>query len=330
LRPEVSLYTALPSLAQLYGRALIGTLHDRVGEEEQLRGRSKDTDDLFNGAWVRAIGWDGHRNGDSAGIYGADGPKFDYDLYALQTGTDIYRHENDDGIRDHAGVMAAYGRAEANVTHFNEVSAGKDTIDVYSLGGYWTRFRPDDAYLDAAANFSWYDATAQSTRQNLQLDGTAWGSVLSLEGGKPFDLNAHWLIEPQTQIVYQHFTADDSSDAAATVRFQDTDSFLGRLGLRLARNWSHASASGEERKSTAWGRVNVWHEFLDSPVTSFSSEDGFVPFTSDIGGTWIETQAGTTLQMSKTGALYADVGYQWNTDNQGDAVSVRAGVRFNW
>jgi len=32
-RPEVSLYTALPALAQLYGRTIIGTLHDRVGEK---------------------------------------------------------------------------------------------------------------------------------------------------------------------------------------------------------------------------------------------------------------------------------------------------------
>ncbi len=42
-RAEVSLYVALPSLAQLYGRALLDTLHERVGEEEDLQRPSECT-----------------------------------------------------------------------------------------------------------------------------------------------------------------------------------------------------------------------------------------------------------------------------------------------
>ena len=36
-RPETSLYAAIPALALLYGRTLLDTLHERVGEEEHLR-----------------------------------------------------------------------------------------------------------------------------------------------------------------------------------------------------------------------------------------------------------------------------------------------------
>ncbi len=36
-RPQVALTPALPSLALLYGRFKLDTLHQRVGEEEQLR-----------------------------------------------------------------------------------------------------------------------------------------------------------------------------------------------------------------------------------------------------------------------------------------------------
>lgn len=301
-----------------------------MGEEEQLRGRhGKDDDSYFNGAWGRVFGWDGERDGSSNGVYGDDGPHFDYDLYALQLGTDIYRREDDDGVRTHAGAMVTIGRAEADVTHVDGTNAGNDKMDVYSLGGYWTRFGEHAAYLDAVGQLSWYDATAQSTRYP-EISGSSYGLALSLEGGKPYDLNEHWLIEPQIQGVYQHFTADDVSDAAALVTFDDTDSFLGRLGARLARNWTRANSNGDERDSTAWGRLSVWHEFLDAPVTNFSSEDGPVPFRADIGGTWIEARLGTTAQVSNDGTLYFDVGYQWNTDGQGEAVSGKAGVRFNW
>src|SRR5262249_14586275 len=139
-RPEVSLYTALPALANLYGRMLIGTLHDRVGEEEQLRHyTSLNDDEKTDGAWSRVIGLGGNREGGDNGIYGSIGPKFQYSLGAVQAGVDLKR-KRDDGARDHAGLMASIGRAEAEVTSFNGVGAGKDTIDVYSLGGYWTRF----------------------------------------------------------------------------------------------------------------------------------------------------------------------------------------------
>lgn len=40
IREEVSLYAAIPALALLYGRTLLDTLHERVGEEEHLRARS--------------------------------------------------------------------------------------------------------------------------------------------------------------------------------------------------------------------------------------------------------------------------------------------------
>ena len=55
-RQEVSLYAAMPPMAAIYGRHLIDTLHERVGEEEQLRGRTdlgKDGD-KSDGIWGRS------------------------------------------------------------------------------------------------------------------------------------------------------------------------------------------------------------------------------------------------------------------------------------
>ena len=53
-RPGVSLYAAIPPAAAVYGRQLIDTLHERIGEQEQLRGRTDlQGDTTFNGGWGR-------------------------------------------------------------------------------------------------------------------------------------------------------------------------------------------------------------------------------------------------------------------------------------
>jgi autotransporter family porin len=324
----VSLYSALPALASLYGRAMIGTLHERVGEEEQLRDRYYSQENN-NGAWARVMGWEGERDGGSSGIYGQRGASFDYSLAALQGGFDIYQHEDNDQVRTHAGLMLGVGRADGNVEHINGRAAGDLTIEATSLGAYWTRFDENRSYLDGVALVTWYDAEAHSSRLPA-LSGEFMGYALSLEGGRPFDLNDKWRIEPQGQIIWQHFDGTSANDVAARVHFEDSDSLIGRIGVRLMRNWMKAEDDGDIRRGQGWARFNVWHEFSDPPATTFSSEDGPVRFQSDIGGTWLQLGGGLSTQISDDGTFYADAAYSWDTENNGDAVSGRVGLRWNW
>ena len=114
-RQEVSLYAAMPVMASIYGRNMIDTLHERMGGNAQLLGPDKP--DSPDGMWGRIIGYWGHRDGDPVGIYGRDGPAFDYDFGAIQSGLDLYRNEYTNGQRDNAGLYLAIGRANADVEH---------------------------------------------------------------------------------------------------------------------------------------------------------------------------------------------------------------------
>jgi len=143
-RPETSLYAAIPALALAYGRTLLDTLHERVGEEEHLRARSEPSASPYNnGTWGRVIAQHGNRDGDTNGNFGA-GPRYDYDFGAFQIGQDLYRWQQANGYRTHAGVYEAIGGAHSGVTHFDGARAGDDTFMGYSVGGYWTTSgRPD-------------------------------------------------------------------------------------------------------------------------------------------------------------------------------------------
>ena len=82
-RIETSLYAAIPSMALLYGRNLLDTLHERVGEEEDERSRANPENGKVG--WGRIIGVNGVQHGDSLGVLGGSGgPHYDYTFWACR------------------------------------------------------------------------------------------------------------------------------------------------------------------------------------------------------------------------------------------------------
>jgi outer membrane autotransporter protein len=337
-RPEVSLYAAVPAMGAIYGRHIIDSLHERVGEEEQLFGRPDlGKGETIDGLWTRAIGHWGHRDGDARGIY--DGaPEFDYRFGALQAGLDLYRNERD-GIADYAGLYAAYGHGIMDVTQNRLIGsrdAGSNDFNAFSLGGYWTRFGDEGWYLDGVLQGTWYGMTTKSNRAtefgfpDQDIDG--FGFAASLEGGYPFDLGNGWQVEPQAQILWQTISFDDFNDGAADIRYDTLNSLAGRIGARLARTWEAEAATATEsaRLATVWGRVNLWREFTATAQTEISSADGFVPFSTDLDETWIEVGVGATRQVSNNTSVYGNLSFSTTFDGDNYAWNGKVGLRVNW
>lgn len=329
-RPEVSLYTALPGMALRYGWATLDNLHERVGEEEQLRHRGDLREDSYlNALWVRVLGEDGNVRGASQGIYNGS-PQYDYNIEAIQAGLDVYAQEHDNQQRDHAGLYLGTGRIRSDVTNYDGTDAGDDIVKGQSLGLYWTHFWSEGQYLDTVWQGTWSKYSAKSD-DGLALHHSGFGWAASLEGGYPFhDDTQVW--EPQAQVIYQRFNDGTAGDAAASVRFSDITSLVGRLGLRWADTWTlEPPAQGAPRLFTGWLRFNVWKEFKGRPITSFSSDDGFVPFDGNIKGSWWQLNGGMTWELDKNTSFYANLGYQKGFGSRGfHAWDAKAGFRWNW
>ncbi|CAJ0865501.1 hypothetical protein R20233_01235 [Ralstonia sp. LMG 32965] len=326
LRPEVSLYTAIPQLTLLYGRALLDTLHERVGEESNQAAAPAGTSPVLRTGWARVIAQKGSRMSDGNGVYGNQGPAFSYDFGGVQFGADVYQRQREDGSHDHAGGYFATGRIAADVTHADGADAGRDTVNANTVGLYWTHFGPSGWYLDGVVQGTRYDADASPHGVN-GLKTHALGYAASLEAGYPIALSPQWRVEPQAQLVYQRAAFADANDGAADVRFNSVNSMLGRLGVRVSKRWGESP----ERQHTAWVRANVWHEFRGQTGTLMSSPDGgFVPFTSQLPSTTLELTGGVTAQVAKNGVFYASVGYQVSADRRLHGVNGKAGVRWGW
>ncbi|MFT0735861.1 autotransporter outer membrane beta-barrel domain-containing protein [Ralstonia wenshanensis] len=326
LRPEVSLYTAIPQLTLLYGRALLDTLHERVGEESNQAAAPAGTSPVLRTGWARVIAQKGSRMSDGNGVYGNQGPAFSYDFGGVQFGADVYQRQREDGSHDHAGAYFATGRIAAGVTHADGADAGRDSVNANTVGLYWTHFAPSGWYLDGVVQGTRYDADASPHGVN-GLKTHALGYAASLEAGYPIALSPQWRVEPQAQLVYQRAAFADANDGAADVRFNSVNSMLGRLGVRVSKRWGESP----ERQHTAWVRANVWHEFRGQTGTQMSSPDGgFVPFTSQLPSTTLELTGGLTAQVAKNGVFYASLGYQVSADRRLHGVNGKAGMRWGW
>ena len=245
-RAEASLYAAIPSMALLYGRNLLDTLHERVGEEFDGRGALAAAQGGYYKAaplnaasqylgWGRIIGMNGVQHGDSLGVLGGSaGPHFDYAFLGLQAGMDFYRQDRPDGSRDRAGGYFAIGSNQGHVTHFDGREGNSD-FAAYTLGGYWTHFGAMGWYTDAILQGTFYDINSTANRGLPMFKTQGQGFAASLESGYPVKFAGGWFIEPQAQLVYQNININDAGDIAAHVHFADVDSLAARIGARFGR-----------------------------------------------------------------------------------------------
>jgi outer membrane autotransporter protein len=114
------------------------------------------------------------------------------------------------------------------------------------------------------------------------------------------------------------------------VRFKDVDSLIGRLGVRLAKDWLRETDKGETLRTNGWLRPSVWHEFKGQPKTEFSSADGFVPFEADIGGSWWEANLGVDYQADKKVTFFVSAGYQKSFDGDSHSYEGMLGVKYEF
>lgn len=331
-RPEVSLYGAVPALALVYGRTMVDTLHERVGEERLNRGEPLPKEDESTLApsmgWGRVIYRSGKQDGDRKNALG-NTPEYNYDLTAFQVGADLYRKVRPDGSHEQAGLSLSAGTINAGVSHYTRRAAGEDTLRAYGVGAYWTHFGPSGWYLDGVVQVNRFDIEAKPS-DLAKLKTRGWGYTASLENGYPYEFDKDWYIEPQLQAIYSYVDLDSSDDAGANVRFKDVDSLVGRAGVRIAKDWETEGVDKTARRTNAWIRPSVWHEFKGQPKTEFSSESGYIPFESDIQGTWGEVNVGVDYQANQRTTFTASAGYRQGFDGDSHGYDAMLGFKINF
>ncbi|MGE0238145.1 MAG: autotransporter outer membrane beta-barrel domain-containing protein [Parvibaculaceae bacterium] len=314
-RPEVAVQTAVPPLARELVTTLLGTFHERRGEQALLGAGEGGR------LWARGFGqyldmsWNGTVD-----------PSFEGSIFGFQAGADLYRHESQSGHAATFGVFAGYGRLDGDVEGFadgvTDFNAGDAALDGYSIGANAVLIGPDGWYLDAVLMGTLIEGDPRSDRGiEADLDGEAY--TASLEAGYPIPLGEGIALEPQAQIIWQHIHLDDSADDFAAIDYDTPDTFTGRVGARLTGNF--ASADGGSWQP--YLKANLWFSSSETDTVSFDADE----IRTKVGSTAVELGGGIVARLSDRVSLFGTGDYLFDVGGQDkEAVEGNLGLQMTF
>lgn len=327
-KAEVSGYTQMPYANTLLGHDMLGTLHDRVGEQQTWAwdkcGECQETQG--NQVWARVRGGNTELTGDKR-------LDMETDNFVAQLGYDFsvnYNPEN--GSRRHTGFMLGYGQSKTdffdqyraeNAQIVADKFTGEGTTDAASVGVYSTYYDKNGSYLDLVGQVS-YLQNEYKARDGRNADQDGWGAGLSAEVGRPYKLgNSHWLIEPQAQLSYQFVSLEDFNDGSANVDQDDQHSLRGRIGTRLAYN----APTADYRTKTFYAVANVLSDFIEPTDVKIGRDK----LNEDYSRTWGEVGLGMQLPIATSAYVYADARYQQELSGEDrNGYTGTIGLKHSW
>lgn len=318
-RIEVAVYPAVPSLVQLYAQTAVDTLDQRRGDlnlVDPTNGAKKSSND-----WARIIG----KTGTSTPSTADNGPKMNFNAYALQLGVDVYQNEEQGGSRTYVGPYVTIGSANANTSsQTGGISTGSiNGMQAYSLGLYGTHFAANGLYVDALAQGTRYLNAGAGSVEGAQLRTQGSGFTGSLEGGGRWNIDK-FLISPQAQIVYDAIGMNNATDAYGQVNFNKSEMTRGRLGLLAG----HKDVIGST-PIFAYLRASYWSIFNAGTSTTMASLYGVNPvtFQSQANSRWMTVDAELNARLTKNTNLFLNLAVDNSLMGTYQAYSGRIGLQ---
>ena len=320
-RAEVPLLSALPSQLRQMDLAMIGNLHQRIGDDD-VKGSGPASTGTERRAWGRVIATD-----IDIRQQGTVSPHSNGNVKGFQAGTDLLATSNWRagvyvGQLDGSAKVSGFARGVANL------GVGSNDLRSQYLGAYGTWTADSGLYADAVLQAGRHRYTVEplSTARSA---GKGDSLMASIEVGQAFALGASgWKIEPQLQLIHQHMGLNDTAIAGAGVRQDSDDGWIARIGVRL--KGEIATGLGTLQP---YGRFNVYKASSGTDVVRFIGAAATTDITSRTGSTVSELAGGLTLALNQTTSVYGEVGKLWASGGDAkvkSALQGSLGLRIKW
>ncbi|GAA4333549.1 hypothetical protein GCM10023165_08770 [Variovorax defluvii] len=344
-RAEVPLFAALPEQLRQGNLAMLGNLHQRIGEDDAKAGGAATPAAGERRAWGRVLS-----TGRDIRQGGTVSPRSEGRLGGLQAGTDLWTDAH-----WRAGVYVGQLDGDMQVKGFARgvanLAVGSNELRNQFLGGYATYGDDSGFYADGVlqAGRHRYEVKPQAAtrakreeavlRAGQPLDefdlrvgprakGKAGSLSASLELGQSFDLGQGWQIQPQAQLVHQRLDVDDVDIAGARVQQAREGNWLARLGVRIKGDI--ATSAG---RLQPYARMNLYRSSSGNDRTRFINPAASTSIVSSTGGRSTELAAGFTLAINDATSLYGEAGTLWASGGDQQVKSqlnASAGLRVRW
>jgi outer membrane autotransporter protein len=320
-RAEVPLLSALPSQVRQADLAMIGNLHQRIGDDDVKAGAAASTD-TERRAWGRVIATD-----IDIRQQGTVNPHSKGNVKGFQAGTDLFATSNwRAGV--YVGQLDGSVRVSGFASGIANLAVGSNDLRSQYLGAYGTWTADSGFYADAVLQAGRHRYTVEplSTQRS---SGKGDSLTASIEVGQAFAMgDSGWKIEPQLQLIRQHLSLDDIAISGASVRQDSDDGWIARVGVRV---------KGEIATSLGmlqpYGRFNVYKASGGADVARFIGPAATTDITSRTGSTVSELAGGLTLALNQTTSIYGEVGKLWASGGATDvktSLQGSIGLRMKW
>ncbi|MDR5853835.1 autotransporter outer membrane beta-barrel domain-containing protein [Caballeronia sp. LZ062] len=294
------------------------TMHDRTGFADPF---ATQTDGGAHTAWARTRG--AHVDSEAAG--GRIGESTDTAI--VHAGIDVLNRVRD-GHRWQLGVMAGYGSSTTNTSARNIDAHARGTTNGLSGGLYATwrgnAYSASGPYVDTWLQYGHFDNTVKgNSLAGEDYTSRVWSG--SVEGGWAFPVRPTSkgvvLFEPQLQLVYTNFHADDHTENTGTViSGQNGGNWTTRLGVRLF----HAPISANLPGWLPFVEVNWLH---DTHVASVAL-NGF-GVSQDGPKNRFEAKIGAQGLIGRQWRVWGNLGYQQGAGGY-HAYEGLLGAKYVW
>lgn len=299
-RPEVPVHSAALSVTHQLVRPMLGTFHERAGEQEEQRQTG-----ALSAAWGRVYG-----NSSRQGFAGTVSQTLDSSLSGYQVGSDIFAFTDDSGLTQRFGFFVGHSRIKSNVKGFNsgweDKEAGKTTVRGDSGGAYWIMISPRLAYLDVVVTGTRLNGHDESDR-GVKMKVRGHNFTASAEVGWPFPVATNWVVEPQAQLIVGKTKLDSQNDGISDVSFNADTSLTSRLGVRLRGTHNVRGMPFEP-----YLRTNVWHTDAGTDRVTYND---VTHIDTEQKSTTADISVGAMLKIATDVSLYGEVGYERNLDS---------------
>ncbi|CAN7752526.1 autotransporter outer membrane beta-barrel domain-containing protein [Variovorax sp. LjRoot84] len=320
-RAEVPLLSALPSQVRQTDLAMIGNLHQRIGDDD-VKASGPASTGTERRTWGRAIA----TNIDIR-QQGTVSPHSNGNVKGFQAGTDLFATSN-----WRAGVYAGQLDGSVKVSGFASgvanLAVGSNDLRSQYLGAYGTWTADSGFYADAVLQAGRHRYTVEPL-STLRSAGKGDSLMASIEVGQAFAMGeSGWKIEPQLQLIHQHIGLNDIAISGAGVRQDSDDGWIARVGVRL--KGEIATGLGTLQP---YGRFNVYKASGGADVVRFIGAAATTDITSRTGSTVSELAGGLTLALNQTTSVYGEVGKLWASGGATDvktSVQGSLGLRMKW
>ncbi|TFY89099.1 autotransporter outer membrane beta-barrel domain-containing protein [Pseudomonas kairouanensis] len=299
-RPEVPVYAALFPATQQVVQAMLGTYHERMGDQRQQPPTGSRP-----AGWGRVYG-----NSTRQSFEGTVSPTLNSSTLGFQVGTDLFALPLGENLTQHLGLFVGHSRLTGDIKGFNggwqNKDAGSTTLRSDSVGVYWTLINPSHAYLDLVVMGTRFNGNNESDR-GVKMKTRGHNVAASAEVGWPIPLTPTLSIEPQAQVIVSKTTLDSQNDGISDVSYDADTNLITRLGVRLSGDYLLGGLALQP-----YARANVWHSRGGKNTVTFAD---VTDIETEQKATTMNLSLGATLKVAPGISLYSEVGYNRNLDS---------------